>query len=226
MYDKVILSHVTPIPATERWLNDVARASSHDNGDTARKIVRRITKYLRRAKCESEDATCSRLHVGVVLVKDDAVISAGYNGAPKGFAHCDHSRCTTHDLPWGNCGVSTANYIDKLTGGVVTQATAAPRSECVQSDTRAGHCQNVVHADLNCLIRCKTDAVGSEMFLTHAPCWECFKAIVNAGVKVVVYEKDYRTDDRIFQGAGNAGIVLLGPQQIEIIKKMAESNER
>lgn len=39
----------------------------------------------------AERSTCSRLHVGAVVVQDRQVLSTGYNGAPSGIAHCEHS---------------------------------------------------------------------------------------------------------------------------------------
>lgn len=34
-------------------------------------------------------STCDRLHAGAVLVKDNRIISTGYNGSPPGLPHCD-----------------------------------------------------------------------------------------------------------------------------------------
>jgi dCMP deaminase len=36
-------------------------------------------------------STCSRLSVGAVLVREGRILSAGYNGAPSGVAHCQHA---------------------------------------------------------------------------------------------------------------------------------------
>jgi len=36
-------------------------------------------------------STCSRLHVGAVVVRARQVVSTGYNGAPKGMDHCVHT---------------------------------------------------------------------------------------------------------------------------------------
>lgn len=44
-------------------------------------------------------STCLRRHVGAVIVKNNQVISSGYNGAPKGLKHCrEHGGCIRERL--------------------------------------------------------------------------------------------------------------------------------
>ncbi len=44
--------------------------------------------YLKMAKSWSELSHCSRKKVGALIVKDDMIISDGYNGTPSGFDNC------------------------------------------------------------------------------------------------------------------------------------------
>ena len=48
----------------------------------------------------STRATCDRLHVGSVIVRDNRIISSGYNGAPSGLTHCDS---VGHEMVDGHC---------------------------------------------------------------------------------------------------------------------------
>lgn len=45
--------------------------------------------FLKIAQEVSERSTCDRLHVGCVIVKDNMIVSTGYNGSIKGHDHCD-----------------------------------------------------------------------------------------------------------------------------------------
>ena len=48
----------------------------------------KINYYLDLAEVVSKRSTCLRKHYGAVIVKNDEVISTGYNGAPRGFDNC------------------------------------------------------------------------------------------------------------------------------------------
>ena len=48
----------------------------------------------------SERSTCTRAHVGAILVKDRRILTTGYNGAPKGLPHCLDEGCEIVD---GHC---------------------------------------------------------------------------------------------------------------------------
>ena len=44
--------------------------------------------YLNRAKVAAERSTCLRRKVGAVIIKDDAEVSSGYVGSPRGTENC------------------------------------------------------------------------------------------------------------------------------------------
>lgn len=56
--------------------------------------------FIKTAEMVSTRATCDRRHVGAVIVKDKIIISTGYNGAPRGLAHCDDA---DHEMSDGHC---------------------------------------------------------------------------------------------------------------------------
>ena len=49
--------------------------------------------FMEIAHVVAKRATCMRLNVGAVLVKDRSIVSIGYNGAPPGEPHCEGSTC-------------------------------------------------------------------------------------------------------------------------------------
>lgn len=53
--------------------------------------------FLKVAMLVSERATCPRMHVGCVLVKDKQILSTGYNGSIPGDDHCDDVGCLVVD---------------------------------------------------------------------------------------------------------------------------------
>lgn len=71
--------------------------------------MKRIAKneyYLGIAKAVSRRSTCMRRQYGAVLVKDDEVIAAGYNGSPRGSENC----CDTGVCHRVGCEHNDGNY--------------------------------------------------------------------------------------------------------------------
>ncbi len=48
----------------------------------------------------------------------------------------------------------------------------------------------VVHAELNAILNSNSNLVGCRMYVTHFPCNECAKAIIQSGINEVVYEAE------------------------------------
>ena len=131
-----------------------------------------IDTYMKVAHLFAEHSSAKRKKVGAVIVKDDRIISIGYNGMPAG---------------WDNdCEVET---IEIYSGheGVVQRTTLKTKSE-------------VLHAESNAiakLARSTESGEGATMFITCAPCIECAKLIYQAGIKEVFYDEEYRSDEGV-----------------------------
>ncbi len=71
-----------------------------------------------------------------------------------------------------------------------------------------GHCVRTVHAEANALLQCAKFGVpteGSEMYVTHFPCLQCCKQIIQSGIKTVYYAEDYKNHPyaiELFEDAG------------------------
>jgi dCMP deaminase len=61
--------------------------------------------FMAIARAVATRATCSRRSVGAVIVKDKRILATGYNGAPVGMRHCDHT--DGGDMRDGHCARST-----------------------------------------------------------------------------------------------------------------------
>jgi dCMP deaminase len=58
-----------------------------------------------------------------------------------------------------------------------------------------GHCVQTVHAEVNAVVQAAKNGVAidnSSIYITCNPCWNCFKAITNAGIKTIIYGEFYR----------------------------------
>ena len=70
------------------------------------------------------------------------------------------------------------------------------------------HCVRTVHAEANALVQAAHNGVrleGAEIYVTASPCFNCFKLIVNAGIRTVAYGEFYR-DDKVLRFAEELGI--------------------
>ena len=112
-------------------------------------------RYLKMAQIWAENSYCKRRQVGALVVKDQMIISDGYNGTPSGFENvCEDDNNVT--LPY------------------------------------------VLHAEANAitkLARSSNNSEGSTLYITDSPRIECAKLIIQAGIKRVVYAREYRLTD-------------------------------
>ncbi len=74
-----------------------------------------------------------------------------------------------------------------------------------------GHCVRTVHAEANALLQCAKFGVpteNAEIYVTHFPCLQCCKQIIQAGIKKVYYAADYRNHPFAIQLFNEAKIEL------------------
>jgi dCMP deaminase len=133
--------------------------------------------FMTVALAVASRASCIKIQSGAVIVKDNRIVSTGYNGNPKGIKSCFEVGSCRKDLKgidWG----------DKNTGNCFA-----------------------VHAEINSIIYAsRKDMDGATLYSVLYPCADCAKAIVGAGIKEVVYlrfynEKNSQTKE-IFDKAG------------------------
>lgn len=57
------------------------------------------------------------------------------------------------------------------------------------------HCVRTIHAEMNAILQCAKFGVpteGAELYVTHFPCLQCTKAIIQAGIRAIYYAEDYK----------------------------------
>jgi dCMP deaminase len=124
-----------------------------------------VEAYMDTAERFAQLSHARRLHVGAIVVKDDRIISIGYNGMPAG---------------WDN------NCEDEI----VVEADVGEDYDIVLK-TRP----EVLHAETNAiakLAKSNESGMGATMFITHAPCLDCAKLIYQSGIGHVLYRDAYR----------------------------------
>jgi len=72
-----------------------------------------------------------------------------------------------------------------------------------------GHCVRTVHAEANALLQCAKFGVpteGADIYVTHYPCLQCCKQLIQSGIKHVFYAEDYRNHEYAVQLFKEAGV--------------------
>lgn len=83
---------------------------------------------------------------------------------------------------------------------------------------RDGHCIATLHAEMNALLYCAKEGIsvkGCKAYVTHFPCLNCTKSLVQAGITAVYYQNNYRVDEYALQ--------LLDDHQIPYIQLTNDS---
>ncbi len=124
-----------------------------------RKIIRPSWDeyFMKVAFLVCERSTCLRRQVGAVLVKDKQILATGYNGAPRGIAHCDVTGCLR-----GSLGVPSGQRHE------ICRGLHAEQNVILQAAQHG------------------VSTRGSLLYITNTPCSICAKMIINAGIVEVI----------------------------------------
>jgi dCMP deaminase len=156
-----------------------------------------IDLYMDWAARAAELSHARRLHVGAVIVKDDTVISYGYNGMPAG---------------WNN-DCEDRKYMSSDAGGWLSQDEIETQWQYLEEDGTRYTLKTkpeVLHAESNAiakLARSNNSGRDADIFITHAPCVDCAKLIYQSGIRRVWFGTAYRD---------TAGVEFLQRSGIEV----------
>lgn len=84
------------------------------------------------------------------------------------------------------------------------------------------HCVRTIHAEMNAILQCAKFGVptaGADIYVTHFPCLQCCKAIVQAGIKTVYYELDYKNHPYALELFEQANIETVQVERKELENK-------
>lgn len=98
-------------------------------------------RYLRMAAVWAENSYCKRRQVGALIVKDQMIISDGYNGTPSGFENvCEDENNVTkpYVLHHGSqCHYESGRFVNSSKGATI-YVTSAPCIECAKLIIQSG----------------------------------------------------------------------------------------
>lgn len=99
-----------------------------------------------------------------------------------------------------NVGCILVNERNRVvaTGYNGSAGNKTPHCDDIGHVMRDSHCIATVHAEINCLTECAREGKSTNnctAYVTHFPCLNCTKALIQAGIKKIYYENDYRIDD-------------------------------
>lgn len=153
-----------------------------------------IKAHMKTAENYATLSTAVRLQVGSIIVKDDRIISIGYNGMPAGWDN------TCEEVEW--CSAGGWLSPEEIVEGWPYEGSYRDADGIeMQGRYRLKTKPEVLHAERNALdklAKCNESGLGSTMFITHAPCLECAKSIYGAGVSQVFYGTNYRSEEGVY----------------------------
>ena len=144
--------------------------------------------------------TCSRGHVGALIVKEGRCVTWGFNGAPPGLPHCEENQhgWQSHFDSWK----LEEEYIGR------------PQDEWQERFDKyiqANGCSNAIHAEANALAFAAREGIstdGGTCYTECVPCVNCARLLIAAGIKRVVAAREYRDPD---------GLELLQSAKVSVL---------
>ncbi|MDP8231836.1 MAG: cytidine/deoxycytidylate deaminase family protein [Candidatus Zophobacter franzmannii] len=135
--------------------------------------------FMKMAYLCAERSTCTRRAVGAVIVRNNQILSTGYNGAPKGVRHCSITGCLREqmNIPSGQR--------HEMCRGVHAEQNA------------------IIQAAVN-----GSSIKGGELYCTNQPCSICAKIIINSEIKKVYIAEPYN-DKLAEEMMREAGVELI-----------------
>ena len=118
--------------------------------------------FMQIAREVGTRSTCLRRHVSALIVRDKRILSTGYNGAPRGVAHCEETGCLREQL-----GIPSGQRQE------ICRGLHAEQNAIIQA---ALHGVSVDDATV---------------YVTHQPCITCAKMIINSGIVRAVCANSY-----------------------------------
>jgi dCMP deaminase len=120
--------------------------------------------FIKIAELTSKRSNCIKRQVGCIIVKDNHILSLGYNGTPQNTLNCFEGGC----LRCSNKNLKPGNHLDLCM--------------CIHAEENA------------LLYVSKNELENSILYVTLSPCIGCVKKILQCKIKKVVFINAYSND--------------------------------
>ena len=118
--------------------------------------------WMKMAFDAKSRSTCLRRQVGAVIVRNNQILSMGYNGAPTKLEHCEKTGCLRQEL-----------NIPSGQRAEICRAIHAEQNAIIQA---AKHGVSIENASI---------------YVTSSPCIICAKMLINAEINEIIYDEEY-----------------------------------
>lgn len=149
-----------------------------------RERISRDEMFIKICQVVAQRSTCLRSQVGAVIVKDNRVVSMGYNGPVSGMPACIQKPPLWDEV------------MDNFPGdGSLGLELQEKRGKMQERVCMGSGCTRSLHAETNAIAfaaRAGVSVEGCTMYCTMSPCINCAKVIVNSGIKCLKYLEEYR----------------------------------
>ena len=143
------------------------------------KRVDKINYYLDIAQTVAARGTCLRRNFGAIIVKNDEIVSTGYNGAPRGRKNCmDLGYCTREAM---NVPSGERYELCRSVHAEMNAIISAARRDTLGAT----------------LYLAGREAKSGELLHDATSCSMCRRLIINAGIEKVVIRRDVDTYDTV-----------------------------
>jgi dCMP deaminase len=129
-------------------------------------------------------SSAKRAQVGAIIVKNNRIVSIGYNGMPSGWTNECEEVITWNDVPH-----MRKEY----------EESGATMHESPHGSTwsRLKTKDEVLHAETNAIAKMAQSNESTKdavLFCTHEPCLDCAKLIHQSGIRHVIFKNSYKAD--------------------------------
>ncbi|MCK4956197.1 MAG: cytidine/deoxycytidylate deaminase family protein [Candidatus Cloacimonetes bacterium] len=118
--------------------------------------------FMEMAFLAAKRSTCLRRKVGAVIVRNNQILSSGYNGAPKNITHCSETGCLREQM----------------------NVPSGERHELC----RGVHAEqnSIIQAAVN-----GSSIAGAVLYCTNQPCIICSKLLINSEIRTIYISEAY-----------------------------------